>query len=222
MVKRLDEALGRVRDALKSLGMDEDTILVFSTDHGCHFKTRNQEYKRSCHESSIRIPLAFYGGPFTGGGKLREKVSLVDVAPTLLDACGIKVPEDMQGTSIMPCVRHERNDMDRDIFVQISESTMGRAIRTNRWKYCVEAPDKDAIFDAGSDEYTESFLYDLEHDPYELHNLIHSKAHEGVCKVLAEKLIKCMEKAGEKAPMIHPAQKENMGQRVVFEGEEEL
>lgn len=222
MVKRMDEALGRVRDALKSLGMDEDTILVFSTDHGCHFKTRNQEYKRSCHESSIRIPLAFYGGPFTGGGKLREKVSLVDVAPTLLDACGIKVPEDMQGTSIMPCVRHERNDMDRDIFVQISESTMGRAIRTNRWKYCVEAPDKDAIFDAGSDEYTESFLYDLEHDPYELHNLIHSKAHEGVCKVLAEKLIKCMEKAGEKAPMIHPAQKENMGQRVVFEGEEEL
>lgn len=222
MVKRLDEALGRIRDALKSLGMEENTILVFSTDHGCHFKTRNQEYKRSCHESSIRIPLAFYGGPFTGGGKLREKVSLVDVAPTLLDACGIPVPEDMQGRSIMPCVRHERNDTSRDIFIQISESVMGRAIRTNRWKYSVEAPDKDPIWESGSDEYTESYLYDLEHDPYELHNLIHSRAHEPVCRVLAEKLKKAMTQAGEKEPVIHFVKKENMGQRVLFEGEEYL
>ena len=129
MVKRLDEALGRIRDALKSLGMEENTILVFSTDHGCHFKTRNKEYKRSCHESSIRIPLAFYGGPFTGAGKLREKVSLVDLAPTLLDACGIPVPADMQGRSIMPWVRRETTTPSgKDIFVQISESQVGRAI----------------------------------------------------------------------------------------------
>lgn len=223
MVKRLDEALGRIRDALKSLGMEENTILVFSTDHGCHFKTRNKEYKRSCHESSIRIPLAFYGGPFTGAGKLREKVSLVDLAPTLLDACGIPVPADMQGRSIMPWVRRETTTPSgKDIFVQISESQVGRAIRTDRWKYSVEALDKDPIQDAGSPEYTETFLYDLEHDPYELHNLIHSKAHEKVCEVLAEKLKRCMTEAGEPAPVIHPASKENMGQLLVFEGEENL
>lgn len=223
MVKRLDEALGRIRDALKSLGMEENTILVFSTDHGCHFKTRNKEYKRSCHESSIRIPLAFYGGPFIGAGKLREKVSLVDLAPTLLDACGIPVPADMQGRSIMPWVRRETTTPSgKDIFVQISESQVGRAIRTDRWKYSVEALDKDPIQDAGSPEYTETFLYDLEHDPYELHNLIHSKAHEKVCEVLAEKLKRCMTEAGEPAPVIHPASKEKMGQLLVFEGEENL
>ncbi len=223
MVKRLDEALGRIRDALKSLGMEENTILVFSSDHGCHFKTRNKEYKRSCHESSIRIPLAFYGGPFTGGGKLREKVSLIDLAPTLLDACGLPVPGDMQGRSVMPWVRREAaGPSHRDIFVQISESQVGRAIRTDRWKYSVEALDKDPLRDAGSMEYTETFLYDLEHDPYELHNLIHSKAHETVCRVLSEKLKKCMEQAGEAVPVIHFAEKHKEGARLVFDGEENL
>ncbi len=223
MVRRLDEALGRIRDALKSLGMAENTILVYSTDHGCHFKTRNKEYKRSCHESSIRIPLAFCGGPFTGGGKLKEKVSLVDLAPTLLDACDISVPEDMQGHSVMPYILHDKNaPADRDIFIQISESQVGRAIRTNRWKYSVEALDKNPIKDSGSEEYTETFLYDLEHDPYELHNLIHSKAHEPVCRVLAEKLKKLMENAGEPVPVIHSAPKEKMGQLLLLEGEEYL
>lgn len=223
MVKRLDEALGRIRDALKSLGMEKDTILVFTTDHGCHFKTRNAEYKRSCHESSIRIPMAFCGGPFTGGGKLSEKVSLLDLAPTLLDACDIPVPEDMQGRSVMPWIRRQATEPShKDIFIQISESQVGRAIRTDRWKYSVEAPDKNPVGDSGSDEYTEAFLYDLEHDPYELHNLIHSRAHEGVCLVLAEKLKKCMAEAGETVPVIHTAEKQGMGQLLVFEGEEYL
>lgn len=223
MIKRLDEALGRIQDALKSLGMTENTILVFSTDHGCHFKTRNAEYKRSCHESSVRIPLAFHGGPFTGGGRLQEKVSLVDLAPTLLDACGITVPDDMQGRSIMPWVRHQAGGPShKDIFIQISESQVGRAIRTDRWKYAVEAPDKHPIQDSGSAVYTETFLYDLEHDPYELHNLIHSEAHEKVCLVLAEKLKKCMAEAGEEVPVILPAEKEKTGQLLVFEGEENL
>lgn len=212
MVKRLDEALGRIRDALKSLGMDENTILVFSSDHGCHFKTRNKEYKRSCHESSVRIPLAFYGGPFTGGGKLREKVSLVDLAPTLLDACGLSVPKDMQGRSIMPWVRWETTvPSDKDIFIQISESQVGRAIRTDRWKYSVEALDPKYQKSPGSPEYTETFLYDLEHDPYELQNLIESEAHAEVCLMLAEKLKKCMEEAGEEVPVIHPAEKRKIG-----------
>jgi arylsulfatase A-like enzyme len=62
MVKRLDEAFGRLIDALKSLGMLDDTIVMFTSDHACHFKTRNSEYKRSCHESAVRVPT-FITGP---------------------------------------------------------------------------------------------------------------------------------------------------------------
>lgn len=57
---------------------------------------------------------------------------------------------------------------------------------------------------------------------YEIHNLIHSSAHEGVCLVLAEKLKKCMEEAGEEVPVIYPAPKRKTGQLMVFEGEENL
>src|SRR5690606_15354483 len=93
MVKRLDEAFGRLLDALQSLGLADDTILLFTSDHGCHFQTRNSagrvaEYKRSCHESSIRVPALFAGPGFAGGGQLQQLVSLVDLPPTLLDACG--------------------------------------------------------------------------------------------------------------------------------------
>ena len=66
------------------------------------------------------------------------------------------------------------------------------------------------------------FLYDLEHDPYELQNLIHSKAHEGVCRVLGEKLKKLMAEAGEGEISIIPQEKEVIGQLAVFDGEELL
>jgi arylsulfatase A-like enzyme len=92
MVKRLDEAFGRLLDAVKSLGLANDTIVLFTSDHACHFKTRNSEYKRSCHESSIRVPTALIGPGFDSRGQIRELVSLIDLPPTLLNAAGIHVP----------------------------------------------------------------------------------------------------------------------------------
>ena len=92
IVKRLDEALGRLLDALKSLELDEDTIVLFTSDHGSHFKTRNAEYKRSGHDASIRVPTFLTGPGFTGGGKVQQLVSLVDLPPTLLDAAGLEIP----------------------------------------------------------------------------------------------------------------------------------
>src|SRR5690606_23034449 len=122
MVKRLDEGLGRMMDALKSLDLSEDTIILFTSDHGCHFKTRNAEYKRSGHESSIRIPTALYGGPFSNGGVINELISSLDLPPTLLDAAGIAVPDDMQGRSILPMVRREHREWPQQVLIQISES----------------------------------------------------------------------------------------------------
>ena len=102
MVKRLDEAYGRLQDALKSLDLAEETIVLFTSDHGNHFRTRNSEYKRSCHDSSIRVPTVLSGPGFRGGGEVQELVSLIDLPPTLLDAAGLEVPAAMQGRSIVP------------------------------------------------------------------------------------------------------------------------
>ena len=88
MIKRLDEALGRVVDALHSRSELDNTVILYTSDHACHFKTRNAEYKRSGHEASIRVPTLLHGGPFTGGGRVDQLVSLVDLPATLLDAAG--------------------------------------------------------------------------------------------------------------------------------------
>ncbi len=65
-VKRPDESVGRVNDALKSLGLLENTIVILTSDPRSHFKTRKGEDKRSCHDAYVRIPFIVDGGPFTG------------------------------------------------------------------------------------------------------------------------------------------------------------
>ncbi len=211
MVKRLDEALGRVLDALRSLNMLDNTIVLFTADHGCHFKTRNDEYKRSCHESSIRVPAAACGPGFDGGGRVENLVSLIDFTPTLLDAAGLPVPDHLKGSSVMPLLRHKDVDWQDDVFVQISEAQVGRAVRTGRWKYSVSAPEKDGNRDSGSDRYTEEFLYDLKSDPYELVNLIGTDSHREAADMMRDRLLKRMKLAGETEPTIERAPTRNIG-----------
>jgi arylsulfatase A-like enzyme len=225
MVKRLDEALGRLLDALRSLHLLENTVVLFTSDHGCHFKTRNAEYKRSCHESSIRVPAALCGPGFDGGGQIDALVSLIDLPPTLLAAAGLPVPPSMEGRSILPLLHGDPHADGRaaregapspwpeEVFVQISESQVARAIRTRRWKYCVDAPERSGWRDAGSDHYVEQALYDLEADPHELTNLAGVDAFRPVADDLRRRLIARMVAAGEAEPVIENAPARAVDQR---------
>lgn len=199
----LDENVGRLVDTLKAYGMWENTILFYTSDHGSHFCTRNSEYKRSCHESSIHVPLIAVGGPFKGGKRIDDLVSLIDLPTTLLDCAGIDKPEDFQGRSLKKLAEGSVQEWDDSVFLQISESQVGRAIRTKRWKYsvCAEA---DGWEDAGSDTYYENILYDLENDPYEKNNLATDPTYAEIRKELAQKLLAHMKQAGEEEPRILP------------------
>lgn len=219
MVKRLDEALGRLLEALHSLEILDRTIVLFTADHGCHFKTRNAEYKRSGHEGSIRVPTALQGPGFDGGGQVQSLVSLVDLPPTLLDAADLPVPHTMQGRSLMPLLRRQSAEWPEEVFVQISESQVGRAVRTRRWKYGVHAPQCHGSRDAGADAYTEEFLYDLHSDPYELTNLVGLESHREPGRVMRERLVRRMVEAGETVPTIEVAPTRPGGQRRVTPAE---
>lgn len=188
MVKRLDEAFGRLIDALKSLGMLDDTIVMFTSDHACHFKTRNSEYKRSCHESAVRVPTMITGPGFMAGGQVRALFSTVDVAPTLIDAAGLVVPKEMTGRSVMPVVRDARALWRDDVFMQISETETGRALRTQRWKYGVTSEYHEDL--PRSDVYREAYLYDLDSDPYEMVNLVGMDAFRGIADDLKARLLR--------------------------------
>ncbi len=200
--KNLDENLGRVLAELERLGLADNTLVIYTSDHGSHFRTRNSEYKRSCHEASIRIPLVARGPGFEGGQVFDQLTSLVDVPPTILRAAGVDVPPEYQGRCLQELVAGEADDWPDDVFVQISESQVGRAVRTQRWKYGVDAPDRDGRNDADALVYEEQYLYDLEADPHEQHNLVGDAAYRAVADELAERLVRRMVAVGEQAPQI--------------------
>lgn len=85
-VKGIDDAVETLLASLKKQGIDQDTIVLFTSDHACHFRTRNAEYKRSPHESSIHITLIVQGPGFDRAMEIQELVGQVDFAPTLLEA----------------------------------------------------------------------------------------------------------------------------------------
>ena len=239
MVERLDAAFGRLLDALQSLDLLENTIVLFTSDHGCHFRTRNEEYKRSPHDASLRVPALLTGPGFDGGGTVQRLVSLLDLPPTLLDAAGIDVPESMEGRSLLPSLRGARStdargassvgardegsaDARDEIFFQISESCVGRGVRTQRWKYAVEAPEADPFEVPSVQRYVESHLYDLDYDPYELANLVDYASHAGVRAVLREKLLEHIARVESEQPEIVAAPERDPGyfdRRRVDEGE---
>ena len=144
------------------------------------------------------------GPGFDGGGCLSQLVSLIDLPPTLLDAAGLPVPEEMQGRSILPLAQKRSQDWPDDLFVQVSESCVARAIRTKRWKYGVLARDGDGWRDSGAERYEETWLYDLLADPDELHNLVDVESHAEVRTVMRERLARRMAQAGEAVPEILP------------------
>ena len=206
-------ALGRLSDALKSLGLYGRTIVLNTADHGNHFKTRNGVYRRCCHESSIRVPTAFQGSGFYGRGRLQDLVNPFDLLPSLLDAASLELQTSMQARARMPLLDRRNKDCPQDIYINISESQVGRAIRTQRWKYSVSAPKKDGWDDASSEDYVEEFLYDLQSDPYELTNLIGFESHQHTAAQLRERLIMQMVSAGESAPSIALAPTHPSGER---------
>lgn len=206
----VDMNLGRIIDKLKKLNRYEDTMIIFTSDHGCHFRTRNLEYKRSCHEAAIRIPLVIKGAGFYGGRVISELVSLIDLPPTLLKAAGIEVPEFMRGKTLQKLLdtNNNKKNWPQEVFIQISESQVGRAIRTKKWKYSVVAPQRGPHWDgylySKSELYEEEFLYDLENDTYEKHNLVEDPKFENIRKGLADILKRKMKEAGEEIPDILP------------------
>ncbi len=113
----------------------------------------------------------------------------------------------MRGRALQQLVNSKADNWPKEIFVQISESQVGRAIRTRKWKYSVRANNKNGGRDSCSDEYMEYHLYNLERDPYERHNLINDPTLVKVRIHLAKILKSRMIAAGEKEPAIIPYQR---------------
>ena len=202
-IEAIDESVGRLRKVLEEEHLAENTIFVFVSDHGCHFMTRNTEYKRSTHNSSLRVPLIIDGPGFHGAQQIPELLGLIDLAPTLLEAAGVPVPSTWKGHSAVPIISDTkaREDWPNKQLVQISESMTGRAIRTREWTYCVADPSGNTK-EPAAQTYHEYQFYDQRADPNELVNLAGRKEYREKANALREELKKLLAAAGEAEPEI--------------------
>ena len=195
-IESLDDNLGRLICTLKEKGIYDNTTIIYTSDHGCHFKTRNVEYKRSCHDSSVHIPLVVKGRNIEKGIKDNRIISLVDLPPTILSFAGIQVPKNYQGTPIQ-----EKKETEC-AFIQISETQCGRAIRTKDFTYSVSAP---LPLSSSSKIYFEEYLYDNRTDKAQKNNLIKSKEYAEIKRNLRTLLKEQINKYESKNPVILPA-----------------
>ena len=206
----LDENLGRLVARLKEKGLYENTVIIFASDHGSHFLTRNRDshlngyddYKRSCHDAALHVPLVIAGGPFKGGAAVEELVSTASLPKTILALAGVDVGDAMIGENLLDVVEKKDDNRPNEVFAQISESRVGRCIRTARYTYSVYAPGVNGGETAAADVYADDFLYDMEKDPHQLNNVVADPAYVQVKEELRERLLDWIQRAEGNRPLI--------------------
>ena len=206
----LDENLGRLVARLKEKGLYENTVIIFASDHGSHFLTRNRDshlngyddYKRSCHDAALHVPLVIAGGPFKGGVAVEELVSTASLPKTILALAGVDVGDAMIGENLLDVVEKKDDNRPNEIFAQISESRVGRCIRTARYTYSVYAPGVNGGEAAAAGRYSDDFLYDMEKDPHQLNNVVADPAYLQVKAELRSRLLDWIERAEGTRPVI--------------------
>jgi len=204
-VAKMDETVGTIRKTLADAGLDQNTILVFISDHSCHFKTRNAEYKRSPHESSIHIPMIIEGPGFNRSVRVPELVSQVDLMPSLLDAAGVAVPPSVQGHSLLPLVERRTANWRNEVYFEMSEFVTGRGLRTPQYTYAAMAPKKPGWKAVPSaDQYVEYMLYDLAADPFQHVNMAGRTEYRTIAEGLRARLRERIREASGATPAIDP------------------
>ena len=186
-VSFVDAQAGIVLDALDRLGLRDNTIVVFTSDHGYHLGEHGLWQKRSLFEESARVPLVIAAPGGRSGAVATHTVELVDVCPTLCDLAGVPLPAGVDGRSLAPLVRADvaaRQDFaDQPALTEVDLGKYhGVSLRSGRWRYTSwDGPQGNA----GRQ------LYDHDTDPRELVNLADHPAHAATVKALDAEMRRC-------------------------------
>lgn len=184
-LKGVDENVGRVLKTLDSLGLDNNTVVIFSSDNGFFFGEHDLGDKRAAYEESIRIPLLVrYPARFPKGKKIDKIVLNLDAAPSFLDLAGVKAPASFQGKSWVPLIEDKAKDW-RTSFLYEYFYERGFATPTIK---AIRTENSKLILYPGEEGWSE--LYDLSKDPGETSNLYQSKEGEKLKTQLQAELTK--------------------------------
>ncbi|MCL5005006.1 MAG: sulfatase [Acidobacteria bacterium] len=191
----LDQNVGRILKVLERTGKLDETVVMFTSDHGYFLGEWHFMDKRLMHEPSIRIPLLMRYPKMIKAGSLNDDMVLnLDLAPTMLDLAGVKVPDSMQGRSIVPFLNGGKPASWRKdwyyAFYEYPGANMvpkNRGVRTERYKLI-------EYWEFDPKEYE---LYDLQEDPKELHNLYGEPKYKELAEHLRHRMMELGRETGE-------------------------
>jgi len=184
-IASVDESVGRIIDYLEAQGLDENTLVVYTSDQGFYLGENGWFDKRYMYETSFRMPLLMqFPKEIEAGSVISEMTQNLDFAPTFLDMAGIEIPEDMQGISFKKVLYGEEAEIGRDAiyyhyydFPAFHMVKRQYGIKTDRYKLIHFYDDID----------TWEF-YDLEKDPKEQNNLIDAEEYQDEVEIMHQKL----------------------------------
>ena len=187
----IDEQIGRLLDALERFDLADSTAVVHASDHG-DFAGSHRQFNKGplMYEDTYRIPLIVsHPGGSAAGTRSSAFVRLQDLMPTFLEWADVSIPEGLHARSVVPLLEGDRpGDWPDSVYAQYHGDEFGlysqRMVRTDRYKFVFNAPDRDE-------------LYDLAADPHELHNVADHPEYRGVREALGGRLAEWMERVDD-------------------------
>lgn len=220
-VRRVDESVGQIISELKKHKLWDNTLLIFTTDHGIAFPGA----KATLFDPGIEVALLMHGpNEFNGGKVIEAMVSNADLMPTLCEVAGVEPPQNLDGESLLPLVQGKFDKLHEQIFIELTYHAAYdplRGVRTGRFKYIrsfADRPfwlppnvDNGLTKDWYRDNRPEVFetprpkemLFDLQSDPLERNNLADNSQYAAVLSEMRRKLEEWMEATGDSLRLGH-------------------
>jgi arylsulfatase A-like enzyme len=188
LTERVDRHIGLILDALKRNGLEDETLIIFTSDHGDMDACHRLASKGRFYEQSVRVPLLIkYKGNILPGKVDHQHLvsSGLDILPTLCDYAGVSVPESLLGRSLRAIAEGKQvNDWRHYV---VTENHTGRMVRSQRFKYCV--------YNEGT---VRESLVDMQNDPGEMKNLASAPQFKDVLNEHRKYLKDWIEKSGDR------------------------
>jgi arylsulfatase A-like enzyme len=172
----MDKQIGKVINTLKEEGLEDNTIVVFTSDHGFHLGEHRFWMKVSLHEESVRVPMIIKV-PGKKAAVCNSFIELIDLYPTVAELAGLKTSKHLQGKSLVKTMDNPIFNV-RDMAFSVSQGGRSFLLRTEKWAYIQYDED------AGSGVE----LYDMEKDPQQFTNLAEVSAYKDLVNSFKEKL----------------------------------
>jgi len=193
MISAIDDQVGRLLQALQDLGLEQNTIVLFTSDHGNMLGSQGVDDKQQPFEESIAIPgVMRFPRRIRPGRRVDTFFTDVDMGPTLLALCGLPVPRSMQGTDISSALLGEMASPPHSAYFQVFAPYFTthvpfawRGVRNHHYMYA-------------RSKHQPWVLYDLERDPYELKNLANDPAARGIRGQMEKQLAEWMERSEDR------------------------